>query len=155
MLYYDESSKNWGVPTFWRINQFEVPNMNWHLKKIQKISVSNVFLLLMLLIYVIDHISDFSLRFCLWFVRKWVFPGLELFHVLHAPLHIASIMFQNTATGFFLISHQIFGIFDYFPKKHHYTQFLLVFIFRKGISTYLRYCVFSTTWIFQQFWYHV
>ena len=48
----------------------------------------------MLLINVIDHISDFFLLFCLVSSGEMrIFPGLEVFHVLSAPLYTASNAF--------------------------------------------------------------
>ena len=60
-------------------------------KKNPKIFCINIFfLLLMLLINVIDHISDFFFALCLVFSEEMrIFPGLEVFHVLSAPFYTA------------------------------------------------------------------
>ena len=134
MLYYDESSKNWGVPTFWRINQFEVPNMNWHLKKKSKNFLYQYIFSFVDVAYKCywSHIR-FFLLFCLVSSGEMrIFPGLEVFHVLSAPLYSCTLLqmpFENTIIIKYMGFSSFISKFLSYSMKHT-TKEIMIFIFR-------------------------
>ena len=109
-------------------------------KKIQKFSGSNVFLLLMLLIYVIDHISDFVFLFCLVcgemsFPRSRTFPCSQQAHCFNCVSKYDNKVFLQFPPNFC----HIWWFFKVTTAAWHNSS-LGIDPQKKGIP-YFRYCV--------------